>query len=199
MVSAIVLAAGESRRMGRENKLLLPFGNKVLIEHIVDTVLASDASEVIVVTGHEADQVRHVLKGRPLRFAQNDRYAEGMTTSIQAGVRAASAETDGLMICLSDQPFIQAAEYSRLVQAFETVCETAEQPIVMPTFKEQRGNPVIFSVYYQTAILRHQEMQGCRGIVKQNAAHLVEVAMPTDHVVRDIDTQEDYTLALGLT
>ena len=192
MITAIVLAAGESKRTGAVNKLLLPFAGVTLIDHVVRTVCRSDAAEVIVVLGHEADQVRAVLDKHPVSFAYNPRYPEGMTTSIQAGVEAASPEARGFMICLSDLPRIAPAELNRLIAAFEDAAQTQAAPIIVPVFERQRGNPVLFAASYRAALLAHEDRQGCKRIVAQNADAVVEVAMKTPHVLRDIDTMEAY-------
>ena len=178
--------------MGRVNKLLLPFGETTLIEHVVDTVRRSDADEVVVVLGHEADRVRAALTAHDVAIAINDRYREGMTTSIQAGVRAALPEAAGFMICLSDLPLIEPEELNLLITAFKTaVCED-EQLIVIPTFAGRRGHPVIFASSYRPDILAHKVMSGCRDIVTQNRDHALDLPMPTDHVLHDIDTMDAY-------
>ena len=192
MISAIILAAGESTRMGRHNKLLLPFGSQPLIRHIVRTVLQSEADEVIVVLGHQADQVREVLAAYEVTFALNLRYREGMTTSIQAGVQAASAETSGFMICLSDLPLIEPAELNQVMAAFREAVQHDPRHLVRPVHQEKPGHPVIFPALLKPAILRHQHLHGCQDLVKQNRALLIEVEMATDHVLRDIDTPDAY-------
>ena len=178
--------------MGSANKLLLPFGETTLIERVVRTVRQSEAGDVIVVVGHEADRVRTVLEGHGVTVVENDRYREGMTTSIHAGVRAASPEAAGFMICLSDLPLIEPEELNRLIAAFEQAARDDERPIVVPTFESRRGNPVLFSAFYKPELLDHKELMGCKEIVKQNPHHVLEVAMATDHVLRDIDTMEAY-------
>ncbi len=192
MITAIVLAAGESRRMGSANKLLLPFGETTLIERVVHTVCQSDAGGVIVVLGHEAEGIRAVLDGHDVVFVENDRYREGMTTSIHAGVRAASPEATGFMICLSDLPLIEPEELNRLIEVFKEATRDDERPIVVPTFEGRRGNPVLFPVHYKTHLLDHKGLMGCKEIVKQNPDNVLEVAMATDHVLRDVDTMEAY-------
>ena len=106
MISAIILAAGESRRMGVKNKLLLPIKGEVLISNYVKSVCASSVYEVVIVVGHEAEKIEDVLQGQPVRFVENLRYMEGMTSSIQTGIQAASSKSEGLLICLADQPLI---------------------------------------------------------------------------------------------
>ena len=197
MIAALVLAAGQSRRMRERNKLLLPFRGRPLIEHVVRTVLASKAAAVVVVLGHEAGRVREALAAYDVQFAHNDRYQEGMTTSIQAGVRAASDDATGFMICLSDLPLIEPDELDRLIDAFERTRPLDEHLIAVPTFEERRGHPVLFSAAYKPDLLAHQEPEGCRQIIRRNPTHVIEVAMPTDHVLRDVDTPEAYDRLAG--
>ena len=180
--------------MGAENKLLLPFDGKPLIEHIVCTVQASNVDEVIVVVGHEAERVQAALAGCGVYIVQNDHYREGMTTSIHAGVFAAAAETEGFMICLSDLPLIEPEELNLLIGAFKQALAEDSAAIAVPVYEGQRGNPVLFAAQYRSDILNHKGLMGCKGIVKQNPNHVVRVEMPTDHILHDIDTKDDYRL-----
>ena len=103
MISAVILAAGESRRMGKQNKLLLPIGGEALLVKLVASVCASDVGQVLVVIGHEAEKIRRELNEFPLNFVYNPNFREGMTTSIKYGVKEVSHECDGLLICLGDR------------------------------------------------------------------------------------------------
>ena len=192
MVSAIVLAAGESQRMGSQNKLLLPFKTSTVVEQVADNVLQSTASEVIVVLGHEADQIRAALKGRPIRFAVNPEFQLGMTTSIRAGVEIASTDTSGFMICLSDLPLITSEEFNRLIGAFEIAIAKTEKHIVVPVYSGKRGNPVIFSATFKNDILAHKGLKGCKGVIKENPDQVLEIEMASDNILKDIDTSDDY-------
>lgn len=189
-VSAIVLAAGSSQRMGSVNKLLLPYDGRPLVRHVAETIAASAADEVIVVVGHEADRVRAALAGLPVRIVHNEWHAEGMTTSIQAGVGAASPDSAGFMICLSDLPLIESADLDHLITAFRDAGD--ERGIVVPVFEGQRGNPVLFASAYRSEMLAHDEPEGCRNLIRRHRDCLIRVEMPNDHVLRDIDTPEAY-------
>ncbi|MFQ5740866.1 MAG: NTP transferase domain-containing protein [Acidobacteriota bacterium] len=191
-ISAVVLAAGQSQRMGGSNKLLLPLGKETLVERIVGVVSASGASEVIVVLGYQASRVRKVLKQYPVTPVENERYTEGMTTSIQAGVRAVSLLSQAVMICLCDLPLIVPDELKRLMEAFRRSAEAKSPRIIVPVFQGQRGNPVILPIRFRADILRHRGLAGCRGVVTQNPDQVLEVEMSTNHVVDDMDTREDY-------
>ena len=165
MISAVILAAGESRRMGEQNKLLLPIGGEVLILKFVKSVCASDIDDVLVVVGHEAEKIKDILQGQPVRFVANPSYLVGMTTSIQSGVRAVSPESDGLLICLSDMPFAETSDFNCLIHAFNDFRLPESSLIVVPVFQKKRGNPVLFSREFREKILQHKG-DGCRGILQ---------------------------------
>ena len=216
MVTAILLAAGLSRRMGEENKLLLPFGEKTVLETTLDNILSSNIEVVLIVIGHEAQQVKKVLDDylrrntgfrRKFFIVENPDFEKGMTTSIQAGVRASkhlTAETHNsqlithnFMICLSDMPLISADEYSFLKNQFEDILKQDEKAIIQPIFKEKRGNPTIFSNFYENDILNLVNTEGCKPIVQSHKNHVHLVEMPTHSIIKDIDNKEDYNLMMN--
>jgi molybdenum cofactor cytidylyltransferase len=193
MISAIVPAAGLSSRMG-QNKLLMPFGDKSLIEHAVDTLRASDIDEIVVVLGHEAGQVRSRLgrhEGHRVNFVHNPDYREGLSTSVRAGMGAVAKGTEAIMIYLADQPLIEPDEINHLIQAFAHA-KRAGKSIVIPFFENQRGNPVILDASYRAMALDIAGDVGCRRIIKRHPEQVFAVQMQTDHVVRDVDTPEDF-------
>ena len=224
MVTAIVLAAGLSRRMGEENKLLLPFGKKTVLETTLDNILSSNIDVVLIVIGHEAQQVKKVLDDylrrntgfrRKCFIVENPDFEKGMTTSIQAGVKASQnisptihnsqpstthnsqLSTLNFMICLSDMPLISADEYSFLKNQFEYILKHDTQAIVQPIFKEKRGNPTIFSNFYENHILNLTDAEGCKPIVQSHKNHVYLVEMPTHSILKDIDNTEDYKLMMN--
>ncbi|MCH9044595.1 MAG: nucleotidyltransferase family protein [SAR324 cluster bacterium] len=189
-VSAVLLAAGSSSRMGGTNKLLLPYGGRTLIEHMADVLLASRLAEVVVVLGHEAEKVRTRLKGRALTLVEHPHYAEGMGSSLRAGLRRVSPHAEAIMVCLTDQPLLEPGDIDRLIGAFG---QAKGQDIVVPIHRDQRGNPVLFSARYLDEVLATRgPVAGCKGIVQRNPGAVQEVEMPNDHILRDIDTPEDY-------
>lgn len=190
MLSAIVLAAGQSKRMGKVNKLLLPYKGKTVIEIVVENILSAGLGEVIVVTGHEEEKLRNALKNLAVDFVHNPRYLTGMTSSIQEGIRP--AEGKGYMICLSDMLLISADEYALLKNGFEKQLLLDDKCICLPVYNEAKGNPVIFSSWYRAAILSHQPKEGCKEIVNANKMNNFLVVMNTPHVLKDIDYPQDY-------
>ena len=192
MITAILLAAGESRRMGAQNKLLLPYNGKALVRHMIDQLRASDAAEVLIVIGHESDQLFRLLIDESPFLVLNPNYKQGMTTSIQAGVKAASLKAHGYMICLSDLPLITPAEYNQLIRTFEEKYQIDPKLILQPSLNDKRGNPVIFSSFYRRQILQHPHLEGCKHIIQQNHKHLQTLPVQSDHFFRDMDTPDDY-------
>jgi molybdenum cofactor cytidylyltransferase len=179
--------------MGVKNKLLLPISGEVLIRNFVKSVCASNVDEVVVVVGHEAEKIEDVLQGQPVRFVENLSYMEGMTSSIQTGIQTASAESEGLMICLADQPFIETSDFNRLIHEFTDLFDSKSSLIIVPVFKGQRGNPVLFSCQFRDIILQHTG-EGCRDIVLKHPECVREVEMGNDNVLQDVDTPEDYKM-----
>jgi molybdenum cofactor cytidylyltransferase len=195
MITAIVPAAGLSSRMG-QNKLLMRFGGKSLIEQAVDTLMTSGVDEIVVVLGHEANLVRSRLEGKRVGFVDNPKYRAGLSTSVRAGIEAASKEADAIMVYLADQPLIQPDEINRLIQAFAEA-KRAGKSIVVPFFENRRGNPVIFDASYRAMALDIVGDVGCRRIIKRHPEQVFAVQMQTDHVVLDVDTPEDFLRVRG--
>lgn len=195
MVSAIVLAAGSSRRMGNVNKLLLAYKSKPILVHVIENIFTAGISDVIVVGGYEAENVKNALAGLPVHFILNEDHNTGLTTSIQQGIL--HAQGNGYMICLADMVLIEPAEYLLLVKSFEDQLAIDPGCICLPAFNNHKGNPVIFSSLYRQAILDHHEVEGCKTIVELHKEHVCTINMNTDHVLRDIDNPEDVGL-LGI-
>ena len=192
MISAVILAAGESRRMGKQNKLLLPVGGEALLVKLVASVCASDVGQVLVVIGHEAEKIRTELNEFPLNFVYNPNFSEGMTTSIKYGVKLISHECDGLLICLGDMPFINTSEINKLIHAYVKNRIKGEGLIVVPVFKRQRGNPVLFSIEFRNDILEHKKKSGCKEVIMKNSDSVMEIEMDDEKMLLDVDTMEDY-------
>ncbi|HKK28816.1 MAG TPA: molybdopterin-binding/glycosyltransferase family 2 protein, partial [Alphaproteobacteria bacterium] len=134
-IAAVVLAAGQSRRMGNINKLLQKIDGQPMVAHTLDAVAASEAYTTVVVTGHETDTISPLLKGRDVLVVHNPDYAEGLSTSLKAGLRSLPRDVDGVMVCLGDMPEVTARHLNRLIAAFNPLEGRA---IVVPTFQGQR-------------------------------------------------------------
>ncbi len=190
-VAAILLAAGSSRRMGKENKLLLPYSGLPLIRHQVEEIQRSDLTDFTVVLGHDAERVDAVLPG-PVKTVFNQNHYSGMTSSIQAGIKAVKENVKGYMICLSDMPLVQAKDYNNIVSFFLKNIIKYPRLIVQPVYQQRRGHPVIFSTFYRKALLEHTAPDGCREIIRKYKKNVRQLDMSRPSILQDIDTPEDY-------
>ena len=195
MISAVILAAGESKRMGKQNKLLLPVAGEALLVKLIKSVCDSDVGQVIVVIGHEAEKIRRKLNSFPLSFVYNPNFSEGMTTSIKSGVKEVSPDCDGYMICLADMPFINTSEINKLIHAYAQNRIKKNRLIVIPVYQGHRGNPVLFSTEFREDILEHKMEYGCKGVIMNNFESVKEIEMDDDSMLLDVDTLEDYQRA----
>ena len=190
MVSAILLAAGESRRMG-SFKQLLTLGGKTFVECCVDNLLASRASEIVVVTGHREADVRAALAGRNVQFAHNAEYRSGMSSSIKHGIAALRGDARACMIALVDQPEIGVSIFNQVIDAYQT-----EAPlIVVPTYAGRRGHPIVLDLSLKDEVLRMDPNQGLREVVSSHRQQTCFVEASTETVLLDFDTPEDYRRA----
>lgn len=199
LISAILLAAGSSSRMKEHNKLLLPLQDKTILEHTLESVLKSQAREVIVVTGYQSKAIERVIRKKRYGIAMvhNRDFQSGMTSSIQTGIKAADPKSEGFMLCLADMPFLLSSHYNQIIEAFEEAHLKDPWTIVVPFFDNRRGNPVIFSRAYRQDILHHTNMEGCKSLIDQNTAHIHKIEMKTGIEKLDIDVKEDYESAIG--
>ena len=187
--SAIVLAAGLSRRMGAKNKLLLRTGGAPMIRRVVERVLATGFVEVVVVLGHEASEVALALSGLEVRTVHNAEFASGQVSSVRVGLRALTLPVDAVMICLGDQPLVTTPDLAAELAAY------AERPhgsILVPFRGEQRGNPVILDWNSARETLERGTHFGCRRFMDQHPELVYRWPAPNDHYVRDVDEPADY-------
>lgn len=184
-ITALVLAAGRSTRMGEENKLLLTFNDKSMVSYVVDQLLDSAVSDIIVVTGNEVDAVKKSISGK-VNYVHNEDYAHGLSTSVKAGIYALADDTDGVMICLGDMPYITATDYNNLITAFEP------GKIIAPTTNGKIGNPLIFAKDYFKDFDALNGDKGAKKLLKNYPDNIKEVNLNTDAIFSDIDTPEEY-------
>lgn len=180
--------------MGEANKLLLPLGDKTVLEHTLSNILASGIAQVCAVTGHEQENVTAVLQNYEVNIVYNPDYQTGMTTSIQAGIKAAGIEATGYFICPADMPFLSASLIQQMIRLFEA--QEGKACIIAPAFQGKRGHPVLFSRHFRDAILSHQDPDGCKAVIQQHWQQLLTFEAGDDGVISDMDTPEAYALAL---
>jgi molybdenum cofactor cytidylyltransferase len=186
-VAALVLAAGRSTRMGAVNKMLAEIGGKPLVRIAAEQAVASHAQPVIVVTGHEREKVEAALKGLPIRFVHNPDYAEGLGTSLKAGIAAVPDEADAAIVCLGDMPQVDAALINRLIAAFDLERGAL---VVVPSIDGKRGNPVVWSRRFFHDLMAIQGDVGARHLIGNYAEAVVEVPVAGEAALTDVDTPE---------
>ncbi len=190
-VQAIFLAAGSSRRMGKDNKLLLPYSDRTLVEFTFDKILKSDIDKILVITGFEQEKIQNLLQDKTEYFIYNKNHKIGMTSSIQAGVKALDENCSGFIIALSDMPFLKTEDYNILIRNFKLNYNN-KPLIIQPVLGKRKGNPVIFSHHFKSEILDHDQPEGCREIIQRNKAFVVLVELENEKAFWDVDTPGDY-------
>lgn len=177
---AIILTAGQSRRMG-SNKLLLSFRGKPMIAHVADAVKAAGLP-AIVVLGHAAEEVRDALTGYPVDFVKAADHAEGMGRSIAAGIAAVPKDWQAAIICLGDMPLI-SSDLLRMMAA-----SAFPAAILVPSFHGRRGNPVLWGRDHFPALLELQGDEGARKLLPHRRAYVADIAWKDGSIFRDFDT-----------
>lgn len=201
-IGAVVLAAGLSRRMGTRNKLLQPVDGLPLLLHMIEALGQSRVAPIVIVTGHESDAVqalvaRHIAEGR-VRCVFNPDYAQGLSTSLRVGIAALSAgeaasgraavpRCDGALICLGDMPRVRPSHIEALLAAFDP---SDGREVIVPTYRGQRGNPVLWSSRFFPELQQLRGDSGARALLADHAAVLCYVPMGDDGVTLDVDTNE---------
>lgn len=186
-VAAIVLAAGQSRRMGGPNKLLAELGGKALVRIVVEQALASKARPVLVVTGHMRKEVEAALAGLDVTFVPNDDFAKGLATSVKAGIAAVPDGVDGALVCLGDMPLVDAALLDKLIAAF---APDRGALVALPVSEGRRGNPVLWSRRLFSELLTLEGDAGARQLIDRHAELVAEVPVDGRGAFLDIDTPE---------
>ncbi len=187
MIAAIILAAGQSRRMG-QNKLFLPYGTSTVIDTIITEVSAcAQVSDIVVVTGHQSDRVAEHLKSYPVRCVFNPAYAQAeMLVSIQTGLRALPDSITAVLIVLGDQPRLRRDIVQRVIDAADS------NNLMIPSFDMKRGHPILIPRSMWPSILALPPEASLRDVIRANADHIHYILFEDDSVLRDIDTPEDY-------
>lgn len=186
-IAAVVLAAGRSTRMGALNKMLAEISGKPLVRIAAEQALASRARPVIVVTGHQREQVEAALAGLPVRFVHNPDYADGLGTSLRAGIAAVPPESGGAIVCLGDMPQVDAGLIDKLLAAFDPEKGAL---IVVPSIDGKRGNPVVWSRRFFNELMSIGGDVGARHLIGQYAEVMTEVQVSGDAALTDVDTPE---------
>ena len=189
MISAIVLAAGESKRMG-QTKQLLDWEGRTILQRVLENLSRSQVDEVILVLGHEAERIQQTLDTHKVKVVINRNYKEGMITSIQQGLINLDDKVEAFFIVLADQPAVGPEVFDRLIGEFRQA--SPQKSIVLPTFRGRRGHPALFGAKYKKEALRIEGDVGFRQVFQEHPEEILTVEMDTDSILQDIDTLDDY-------
>ena len=190
-ISAIIIAAGESKRMGSLNKLLLPIHEEPIIRIVCKNVIKAKLDQVILVTGHQSSEIKKVVPDQINQIIHNSQWKNGMMSSIFAGMSKLDDDIDGNLIILGDMPLISTKTIKLIKREFQ---KYDGEHIVYPTFGNKQANPVIFPKKYFSEILNSQGDKGCKKVLKKYPKDSIGIEFHSNEVIVDCDTRDDYFL-----
>ena len=187
MITAILLAAGESKRMNGENKLIKKIYGKSLIEHSVKNILESSIDELIIIIGHQSELIKNILsRHKKIKFIFNNKYKTGMASSIQIGLNNLSKETQSFFICLGDMPNINKQIYNSLIKSKNS------HQIIIPTYKGQSGNPVLFDKSMKEIIINIEGDNGAKKIINMHRDQTFFLETNDQSIIQDFNTHQSF-------
>ena len=187
MISAILLAAGQSKRMNGENKLSKEIQGIPLIKLSVKNILASSIDEFIIVLGYQKEIVEKLIdKNEKIKFVFNKDFESGMASSIKTGLNNLSEKTEAFFICLGDMPMINQDVYNQLIKSRNN------KEIIVPTYKGQQGNPILFSKSMKSIIISIEGDIGAKKILEQNKDKILKVKIDDINITKDFNTKDNF-------
>jgi len=196
MLVAVILSGGASRRMGSP-KALLPYQGRPFLEHLLEVTIHGKIGARRVVLGKDADSISSAVPLAAEEIVINERWEEGQLSSIQAAIRSFPSGTDGMILSLIDHPLISGALINDLIEEFYSSQPSGQTRIVLPTFRGQRGHPVIFSASLYQELLTAPLDKGARAVVWAHAAEIVEMPTTEQGCVLNLNDPETLQRATG--
>ena len=186
-IHAVILAGGQSKRMGTKNKLLVPINGKPMVALTAETIIASKASSVAAVTGFEHQKIQEAIKNSNIEFIHNKNFQNGISSSVVTAIKSAPEDCSAILIGLGDMPKITASHINKLIDAYNPLEGRA---ICVPTWKGKRGNPVLWARRFFPEMLQLKGDFGAKELMGKYAELVVEVEMNDNGIIIDIDTPE---------
>ena len=188
MISAILLAAGKSKRMNGENKLSKIMNNQPLIKHSINNILESEVDELIIVVGYQEKIIKKLIsKNKKIKIISNKNFENGMASSIKEGLKHLSKKTDYFFICLADMPNISKQIYNGLIKSRNN------HKIIIPTYKDQRGNPILFDVSMKKLIMNIEGDSGAKKIINMYEDRIFFFETNDQSIIQDFNTQPSFS------
>jgi molybdenum cofactor cytidylyltransferase len=187
LIWALILAAGESKRMGR-SKQLLPFENKTILETVIDHITQSAVDQILTVLGAQHKEIEKVIKDLPVKSVYNPNFKEGMLSSAQKGFVSIPEKAEAVLVFLGDQPRIPSSVIDQVITAYHS----SEKGIVVPVYDKNRGHPVLISTKYREEVTHLDPEIGLRELIHNHPEDILEVQVDTSAIIEDIDTPDDY-------
>ena len=199
MISSILLAAGESKRMKGENKLVKQVDGIAIINYAVKNILGSSVDELIIVLGHEKEIIENtIIKNKKIKFVYNKNYKNGIITSVQTGLEFISKKTEAFFICFGDMPNINQNIYNKLIKTRHNYNKklkpALKKEIILPTFNDQKGNPILYSKFMKKKILNLEKNLNFKSFIELNSKKILNVPIKNDGVMFDFNTREDFSV-----
>jgi len=185
-IAALILAAGASSRMG-SNKLIADIAGTPMVARVARSVADSKARFITIVTGNQPDKVKAAVNGIEAKFVHNPDFAQGLSTSLKAGIAALPGDIDGVIVCLGDMPLVSQGTIDKLIAAFNPLEGRA---IVVPMHGGKRGNPILWAARYLDDMTHLSGDQGARKLLDVHADEIVEVPIDDESVLFDVDTPD---------
>ena len=188
MISAILLAAGQSKRMDGENKLTKEIQGVPLIKHSVKNILASSVDELIIVLGYQKEIIEKLIdKNNKIKFVFNKDFENGMASSIKTGLDNLSEKTEAFFICLGDMPMVNHDIYNQLIKSKDN------KEIIVPTYKGQQGNPVLFDKSMKETVMNITGDVGAKKILELNKDKILNIEINDQNISKSFNTQDDFS------
>ena len=192
MISAILLAAGQSTRTGSKNKLIKKYKGRALINHILKSLIKSKVNKIIIVLGHESREIKKiVLKSKKIIFVFNSNYAKGISTSIKCGIKKISKKNIGFLITHADMPLVSKTILNTLCSALKS----KNKEIFVPVYKKKIGNPLAFKYLMIKSLKKIKGDRGAKKLIRSNKSKVQLVKMKSKTILIDFDQLKDFPSA----
>ena len=200
MNSCILLAAGESKRMNGENKLIKEIDGIPLIKYSVKNILGSAVDELIIVTGYQKEIIENIIdKNKKIKFVYNKDFSNGIASSIIAGLCEISTKAKNFFISLADMPNVNQNIYNKLIKGKNNynikLKPENRKEIIIPTSDGKDGNPVLFSIFMKTDVMKISGDRGAKEIIENKKNKILRIPFEGDGVILDFDTQDNFKIS----